>query len=141
MCNTLQHTLTTPSNTLQHTAKHCKTLQHITTHYNTPQHTAAHCRTIYTYTSRFVFILLHIDHPRSPWTAGRQVSQLQPCTHQKNQDKQRAEGRFTCSIHMRHSGHTCKMKHTHMQSGIRLTHPHVCTYISPVFLRSFLSSA
>ena len=77
--------------------------------------------------SRFVFILLQIDQPRTPWTAGRQVSQLKNCTYQKNQNKQakchHAQGRFTCSLHMRHSGHTCKMQHTHTQSGIRLTHP------------------
>jgi len=41
--HTFLYKLTTPCNTLQHTATNCNTLQHTATHCNTLQHTAAHC--------------------------------------------------------------------------------------------------
>jgi len=77
----------------------------------------------------------------------RQAGQPVEALHtQKNQNKQakcqHAEGRFTCSIHMRHSRHTCKMQHTHTRNQGSDSHiPHICTYISPVLLTSFLRSA
>jgi len=43
-CTTLQHTAT-HRNTLQHIATHCNTLQHTATHRNTLQHIATHCNT------------------------------------------------------------------------------------------------
>jgi len=43
-CTTLQHTAT-HRNTLQHIATHCNTLQHTATHRNTLQHIARHCST------------------------------------------------------------------------------------------------
>jgi len=46
-CNTLQHTATN-CNTLQHTASHCNTLQRTATHCSTLQHTAAHCSPMHT---------------------------------------------------------------------------------------------
>ena len=44
--HTFLYKLTTPCNTLQHTATNCNTLQHTATHCNTLQHTAAHCSTL-----------------------------------------------------------------------------------------------
>jgi len=43
-CTTLQHTAT-HRNTLQHIATHCNTSQHTATHRNTLQHLARHCST------------------------------------------------------------------------------------------------
>jgi len=65
---------------------------------------------MYVTVSRFVFILLHVDQPRTPWTAGRQLSQLKPCTHQINQNKQanvrREDLRAAFRAHMQNATHT-----------------------------------
>ena len=44
-CNTLQHTAA-HYNTLQHITTHCNTLQHAVTHYNTLQHITTCCNTL-----------------------------------------------------------------------------------------------
>ena len=72
---------------------------------------------------------------KDPSDSRQAVQPVEALYIQKNQNKQakcqHAEGRFTYSIHMRHSRHTCKMQHTHTQSWIRLTQPaHMHVYIT-----------
>ena len=95
--------------------------------------------------SRFVFILLQIDQPRTPWTAGRQVSQFQLCTHKKirinkrnaNMPREDLRAAYTCSIPDTHAKCNTHTRNQGSDSHI----PHICTYISPVLLTSFLRSA